>query len=189
MTWVRLDDGFYDHPKIERVGPAAAWLHVCALCYCARHLTDGVIPVSKVTRLADVKQPLKLAESLVEAGVWLDEGDSYRIHDYHDYQPTRAETLAKQETDRLEKSRAGKLGNHRRWKHPGPAEGCPLCRVAPSQTASQNDRTSHRTGVAPRAIASGSPRPVPYVETSNGSSSPAVHLLPSNRETRKALEA
>ena len=47
MSWVRIDDHFTEHPKLASLGttlPMAAWVHLCALCYCNRHLTDGVFP-------------------------------------------------------------------------------------------------------------------------------------------------
>lgn len=94
MTWVKLDDGFADHPKIEAVGPAAAWLHVAALCYCAKHLTDGCIPKSKALRLADIRQPAAQIARLIDVGLWHDKGDHYAIHDYLEYQPTRASVEA-----------------------------------------------------------------------------------------------
>lgn len=98
MTWVKLDDGFYDHPKVLAAGPAAAWLHVCALGYCCRHLTDGVFSKAVVPQLSSaLKQPSKLAAILVENGMWLDEGGNYRIHDFHVYQRSRAKVLADRE--------------------------------------------------------------------------------------------
>src|SRR5262245_30525484 len=44
MAWVRIDDGFVDHPKIAAVGAIGAWLQLQALCYANRNLTDGFIP-------------------------------------------------------------------------------------------------------------------------------------------------
>ena len=48
----RLDDGFPEHPKVQQVGGDAAWLHVCALAYCNRNLTDGFIAAQVVGRRA-----------------------------------------------------------------------------------------------------------------------------------------
>lgn len=93
MPWVRLDDSFADHPKIERAGPLAAWLHVAALCYCARHLTDGRIPRSKATRLADIPDASSQVLALIREGVWYEDGDDYVIHDYLEYQPSRQQVM------------------------------------------------------------------------------------------------
>lgn len=43
MSWVRLDDGFADHPKIAALDDRAFRIHIWALCYSARHLTDGFL--------------------------------------------------------------------------------------------------------------------------------------------------
>lgn len=97
MAWVRLDDGFAEHPKIEEAGPLAAWLHVAALCYCNRHLTDGFIPAGKVKRLADVPNVSRHIGALVKVGMWMEVEGGYAIHDYLQYQPSR---------DEVEKGRA-----------------------------------------------------------------------------------
>jgi hypothetical protein len=88
MTWVKLDDQFSDHPKIEAAGPLAAWLFVCGLCYCSKHLTDGFIPATKAARLADVPTSRKHIDRLVALGLWAEVEDGYRIRDYLDYQPS-----------------------------------------------------------------------------------------------------
>lgn len=113
MTWVRLDDGFYDHPKVIAAGPAAAWLHVCGLGYSSRHLTDGRIPKAILNQLSRVSTPAKHAARLVEVGMWLDHGDHYQIHDYLHYQPSREKVLADRDAtkERVAKSRARRAGN------------------------------------------------------------------------------
>jgi hypothetical protein len=85
---VKLDDRFPDHPKIAAAGPLAGWLYICGLAYCNRLLTDGFIPRSMVTRLADLDNAHDQAERLVDVGLWELCDGGYRIHDYHDYQPT-----------------------------------------------------------------------------------------------------
>ncbi len=108
--WVKLDDGFTDHPKIMAVGPMAAWLHVCALCYCGRFLTDGEVPKVQVRKLADVKNPDKLAGALVDAGLWFDAGNAYLIHDYLDYNPTREKVEQDREAARQRAAKRGRKG-------------------------------------------------------------------------------
>jgi hypothetical protein len=53
MVWVRLEDEFPDHPKVDAAGPLASWLFVTSLCYANKHLTNGFISESRVKRLAD----------------------------------------------------------------------------------------------------------------------------------------
>lgn len=106
MPWVRLDDQFPDHPKIVRAGPSAAWLYVCGLAYCARHLTDGLIPEAQMPRL--MTGAAKLADRLVAAGLWEVTDDGYRVHDFLNYNPSRAQTLAKREIRASAGARGGK---------------------------------------------------------------------------------
>lgn len=108
MPWVRLDESFADHPKVERVGPLAAWLHVAALCYSSRHLTDGRIPKAKAVRLADIPDPAEHVSALLSEGIWVDNGTEYVIHDYLDYQPSRESVLAERSAarDRMAKRRS-----------------------------------------------------------------------------------
>lgn len=82
MPWVYLDDRFPEHVKVERAGGDAAWLFIAGLCYVNRNLTGGTIPKTAVARLTDRRSPLRLAGRLVEVGLWEDEGDDFRIHDY-----------------------------------------------------------------------------------------------------------
>jgi hypothetical protein len=111
MTWVKLDDQFPSHPKMVLAGGDAAWLHVCALCYCGQHLTDGRFPKAIVPRLSDRKKPLDLATRLVEVGAWDDLGDEYEIHDYLEHNPSREQVLE----ERAKRSAAGKRGAQKRW--------------------------------------------------------------------------
>lgn len=80
--WTRLDDNFYDHPKVIRAGLEAIGLFALGLSYAARHLTDGKIPLEFVGKR---KRP---AEKLVEVGLWERDGSSYRIHHFLDYNPS-----------------------------------------------------------------------------------------------------
>lgn len=131
MAWVRLDEAFPDHPKVVTAGPLAAWLHVCALAYCNRFLTDGFIPYAQVGRLVDFTgvfidedgglavdgdgrgahqaDPYEMAERLVDVGIWEQRRGGFAIHDFLDFQPSRAEV----EAQRKVKSDAGKLGGRK----------------------------------------------------------------------------
>jgi len=108
LPWVRLDENFADHPKVERVGPLAAWLHIAALCYSARHLTDGRIPKAKAVRLVDIPDPAEHVSALLSEGIWVENGTDYVIHDYLDYQPSRDSVLAERSAarDRMAKKRS-----------------------------------------------------------------------------------
>jgi hypothetical protein len=100
MAWVRLDDAFPEHPKVIEVGGDAAWLHVCALAYCNRNLTDGKITEGALPRLSDRRHPAKLARLLVAVGLWDETDGGWVIHDYLDFQPSKAKVDAERRAAR-----------------------------------------------------------------------------------------
>ncbi len=55
MGWVKLDDKFPEHPKLERIGDRAFRIHIRGLCYSALHLTDGLVPRAVVRRWGSLK--------------------------------------------------------------------------------------------------------------------------------------
>lgn len=91
MTYIRLDDQITDHPKIAAAGPTAAWLFVCALCYCSRHLTDGFIPDGAVTQLSNVTKPRLQLGRLVGANLIHEVDGGWQVTDYLQWQRSRAE--------------------------------------------------------------------------------------------------
>lgn len=114
MTWVRLDDGFANHPKFRGLSDAAFRLHLSALGDCALHLTDGRIGSRNPESLPRAPQGRKLKatiDELVSSGLWEPHPDGgWQIHDYLEYQPSRAKVLADREAsaDRVSNFRARK---------------------------------------------------------------------------------
>lgn len=100
MPWGRIDDTFYDHPKLERLGKhrlAAIGLHALALSWCNRWLTDGVIPASRVRWFGGTTGQ---TSALVEAGMWETAEGGFRIHDFLEYNQSKAAVLADREIAR-----------------------------------------------------------------------------------------
>lgn len=97
MGWVKLDDGFPEHPKVEQAGERAAWLYVCGLAYCSRQLTDGFIPDQKIGRLTQTTGERALADRLVQVGLWDRADDGYRVHDYCKHQRSKAQVERQRE--------------------------------------------------------------------------------------------
>lgn len=98
MTYIRLDDGFANHPKIARLAPPAVVLFVAGLCYCSRYLTDGAIPAAAARKL-DYSSPRAIGE-LVAAGLWERRGDDFEVHDYLKHQRSKAQVEAARESGR-----------------------------------------------------------------------------------------
>lgn len=90
MSWARVDDGLHGHPKVLRVwreSPAALGLHLLALSYVGAYLTDGAVHRAFV----EEKGGVALAAQLVACGLWDADGDGWTIHDYLDFNRSRAD--------------------------------------------------------------------------------------------------
>jgi hypothetical protein len=108
MTWVKLDDGFCDHPKVALLPLKARWTHLHGLCYCNRFLTDGFIPVE----IAHRWEGAGACATLVEKGLWLLHEGSYEISGYLEWNPSKDDV---QEQRRLaEERRAADTDRKRR---------------------------------------------------------------------------
>lgn len=115
MPWVKLDDGFFDHPKAIAAGPMARELNFAAWCWCAANMTDGHIPADVIPLLLAKSGNKRVAVTkLLSVGLWIANGDGYIINDYLEYNPSRAET----EERRAQKRAAGQKGAQRRWQLP-----------------------------------------------------------------------
>ena len=101
MTWFKIDDSFYDHPKVIDISLEAVGLWTLSGAYSARHLTDGVMTTRTALRLGGTEE---LVAELVAAGLWTveeDEGKTeYLFNDWNDYQPTRDAVLSEREAGR-----------------------------------------------------------------------------------------
>jgi hypothetical protein len=109
MSWVRLDDAFADHPKVLPIGTTALAVHVWALCYCAKHLTDGRVSLGMLWGCPWVSKRSALisaVERLVGAGLWEWAEGGFAIHDYLDHNPDAAQ---------VKESRRLKAERQARW--------------------------------------------------------------------------
>lgn len=114
--WTRIDDQFYLQTKNARIDRDSQDLYLAGLVYASGQLTDGMIPAEKLTLLAIwAKLPSEaniqaIAQALVQANFWhvLENGD-YLIHDFLDYNPSRAEVEALREA----RSEAGRRGGQK----------------------------------------------------------------------------
>lgn len=107
MTWFKVDDTFWSHPKVIMLAPRAISLWVRSGAWAAAHATDGFVPM-KAVRLCG---SMGAAHELVEVGLWEEamDGDNltgFVFHDWADYQPTREEVEKKKEKNRQRMKRA-----------------------------------------------------------------------------------
>lgn len=83
MTWVRLSDTFVEHPRWEALGGDAFLLHVAALSYSNRAMTDGYVSRLRMQSLTPaVRGHRKLADRMVAAGLWTERDDGYQVANY-----------------------------------------------------------------------------------------------------------
>jgi hypothetical protein len=93
MGWVKLDDGFFLHPKAVAAGGAARTLFLSALCWSNQQMTDGVIPAPSlplVAALGGVTDFEQAASRLVEVGLWHNHVDGWVVHDFLAFQQSRS---------------------------------------------------------------------------------------------------
>lgn len=107
MTWMKLDDQFFRHPKARAAGLDGRALFVASLCYCTGQLTNGAIGADVVALLvAEAGVKASAVKKLVSLNLWEQTADGYIVHNYLRYQPSADEVRAA----RAKKAAAGKLG-------------------------------------------------------------------------------
>jgi hypothetical protein len=110
MGWLRLDDAFGTHPKIAGLTDRAFRGHVMGMLYAAQHLTDGFVPDAMAPK------PRILAE-LERVVLWSPAPGGWVIHDYLDYNPSKADAMARA----MARAKAGAKGAASRWHDRGNA--------------------------------------------------------------------
>lgn len=132
MAWARLDDQMPNKAKVKFVGPLGLALHVSAICFASRDLTDGFVPDDVVPGLLDLPKAqlnkvLPLMTALAprqENPLWHRVEGGYEIHDYLEYNPTRESVLAERQKakDRMAAARSGNVraNNAGTSSSPGP---------------------------------------------------------------------
>ena len=108
MPWVRFDDQYPIHRKVDGLSDAAFRLHTSAIFWSARNLTDGFVSREDLDGVtARVRTPARFAAECVRRGTWHGarqpcdsedcpgpvDGDGWIIHDYWFYQPTKEQVM------------------------------------------------------------------------------------------------
>lgn len=172
MVWSKFDDAAPQHPKAKQAGNEAWGLWAAAIMYSNRYLTDGVLSVG-VLATECLPQPIsltkarKLAEQLCDVKQKPDgeglferlEGGFYRVHDFDQYNPTKAEIEERRAVDRNRK-KGGKGGGSTNPPSGNPV-GIPTGTPPgiPSGTGDYSERNP--SGVPARALPAGARAPVP----------------------------
>jgi hypothetical protein len=109
MAYATFDDMFPDHPKVAPLSDQAFRLHVAGICYCSRHLTDGLVAADDVPRL--VRRFRKAAlDELVDRMLWAPAGGglAYSIHDYLDWNLSREKVEERRRVAQLNGKKGGR---------------------------------------------------------------------------------
>ncbi len=131
MTWVYFDDAFPEHEKVIAAGDDGGWLWVCAIAYCNRRKTGGLVLDSMIPRLTGLPKPMALAERLVKTRLFEKVEGGYRVHDYETWQAAamkaaeekKAASEAAATAKSMARSEAGKKGAASRWQTDGKPDG------------------------------------------------------------------
>lgn len=133
MTWTKLSDDYSD--DCWTLTDAAFRLHTEALIWSNRKLLDLRVPKDDLRRFA--KTP-EAAPELVNVGWWTQEADHYLIQHHGDYQPTKADVVARQ---------AANQANGRKGGRPRKSTGAPRERAeTQSVSESLSQSKTHRDG-------------------------------------------
>jgi len=95
VTWFKLSDQFYDHPKVMQAGNSAVGLWARCCSYSASQELDGRIPKA----IAHTYGTRRDIERLLRSGLWIDVEGSYWVPDFLDYNPSREALAARRATE------------------------------------------------------------------------------------------
>lgn len=112
MSWFKIDDGFWSHPKTADLSGDAVALWVRAGSYCCQHLTDGFVSPGSLRFLGSSAD----ADELVDSGLWVTADGGYQFHDWDEYQETsdavrRRRDMARERQRRARAAREQKRHN------------------------------------------------------------------------------
>lgn len=114
MTWTKLPQELLDDVRLLDLDRSDRWLHVEALMFANRTLSDGVIDRRFLARFTDHDDPKAAAARLVAAGLWEELSVGWLIVDFAEDQLSRkqVEALRKASYERQKRSRAHRSGDH-----------------------------------------------------------------------------
>lgn len=116
MSWVRIDDHFYDHPKWATAPGDSIALWLAAMAWCNRNESwEGFIPAKKLAGLVNISSVKRTIKDLVDRRAFVPQNDGFVIHEYPEYQQNEKVRLIREK-----RSQAGRKGASARWGTTGP---------------------------------------------------------------------
>lgn len=156
MTWAKVDDGMWCHPKFLTLSLAATGVWSRALSWCANNLTSGRIPKALPAAMG---WPAELIEELVDATLWDVTDAGWAIHNYLEYNPSKEEVIASRSKSKERAARSYTKKQGARRYDSAPAE-------LAQNTAKNSRRTrDFSTGPVPGPVSSSSVKSSPSTDT------------------------
>jgi len=151
MTYAKFEQKHTDDERWIKAGADAFALHVAAVVYCDRLLTDGHISNGMALRVCLAVPPDRAPRAiaaLVEHGFWRTTAKGYRVENFHEHAFPAEQvkrTQARWRTDK-DRRRQHSLGDHSLCKDP---RFCPAIRDESSTVESSVDGTVDSTRSRP----------------------------------------
>jgi len=101
----RLDTGWHEHPRILALSIGGMAVHAWSISYCDATRSDGFIPDGSWPSKKGFDSGVK---DVVKAGLWEPCDGGYRLHDFGQYNRTKAE---------IENEQAQNADRQRRWRN------------------------------------------------------------------------
>jgi 5-methylcytosine-specific restriction endonuclease McrA len=100
VTWLKISDEFLEDTTVLTLKDRAYRLHVSAMVYSSRNLTDGVVTEKQMKVIQAILgyQVKRFVEELIDAGLWRVRPDgAYAIKNFLKYNPKAADVKAQRE--------------------------------------------------------------------------------------------
>lgn len=96
MTWFKVSDDFHGHGKVIGVPSSAVGLWVRCGSYAGWQNTDGHIPGEIAARFGRRRD----IDALVDSGLWLPAPGGFTMHDFLDYNLSKAQVQRERDANR-----------------------------------------------------------------------------------------
>jgi hypothetical protein len=97
MSWAKLDDDLWRHPKMDYLHGSAFELYICSITFCAERLTDGFLSHADVAKILSFRGiPRTVVDELTadvppdDTPFWEIVKGGYTVHNYLKRNPSKA---------------------------------------------------------------------------------------------------
>lgn len=145
MSWARVDDGLFEHPKFADLSDRAKLLYIASLVYGNKHLTGGIIPPSglRITK-AWARATNKHVAELVLSRLWELVMEGHIVHDWDDYNIPAVKVKAQRQAakERMARLRLGERSGEQTTLVQQPPSHTPTPTPSPSHTPNSGGSNS-----------------------------------------------